>query len=92
MKTKYLKNMSITDWFRMGSYSVENTSIIWNGFIRLIGWINKSLSWKVGCGNAVIVGVDSLTGMEEMYTLSEPLISYLCDYGIKNLDQSAIHE
>ena len=43
LKVKYLKTISLTDWLRRGPYFVRNASIIGNGFLRVLGWICKSL-------------------------------------------------
>lgn len=92
LKIKYLKKRSLVDWFRLESHSIHNTSVIWNGFLWVIGWICKSLCWKVGSGKAVLIGIDPVAGMGDSFTLSQPLVSYLQDYGIMTLDQAYIHQ
>ena len=87
---KYFRILFVADWIGKGSYSAKNSSIIWNGFIRVLGWISKSLCWKVGRGSAVVIGVDPMIGMEYTFTLSGLVIIYLCDYGITMLDQVCI--
>ena len=38
---KYMHKISLYEWLRMGSYSVCFSSIIWNGFLHILGWISK---------------------------------------------------
>ena len=75
LKMKYFRRLSIADWIRKGSYSVKNSFIIWNGFVRVLDWICKSLSWRVGKGSEVTVQVDPVIGVEDTYSLSKPLIN-----------------
>ena len=85
-QAKYIHKLSLSDWVIKGEHSVVKTSLIWNGFLRLFGWISKTLSWKVGDGKYVKVGIDPVVGMEETYCLSWSLVSYLQDYGINTLN------
>ena len=74
------------EWIRKVEHLMNNYSIIWNVFIRVLGWICKSLSWKDENGKAVKFGIDPVIGMEETFILSRSLTSYLQDCGISTLD------
>ena len=54
-----------------------NNSIIWNGSIRVFGWLSKSLCWKVGDGRSVQVGINHVVGLEQHFSLSQFLFDYL---------------
>ena len=55
IRSKYLHKHSLVEWIRIDSHLVAHTSFIWNGFTRLVGWVHKALSCKIGNGEAVLV-------------------------------------
>ena len=46
---------------------ISSIYVIWNGFVKVFGWINKALSWKVGNGTSVHVGVEAIVGLEKSF-------------------------
>ena len=81
-----MRNHSLTDWLRQGSYSIQQASIVWNEFLHVIGWINASLSWRVGSSREVRIGIDPMAGMEDSSLLSCQLIAHLNNHGVVSLD------
>ena len=75
--SKYLCNCTLIEWIRKHNHLVSSTSVIWNGFIRVFGWISKALAWKVGNGTSVHVGTDPIVGLEKSSGLSPCLVDYL---------------
>ena len=89
---KYMKNMLIQNWFRNKDFRFNNTSRIWMGFINTLKWIGQGLTWQVGQGTEVRVGVDPIVGLGSSYILPYELRTYLVDYGIYTLAQAINHE
>ena len=59
--------------------------MFWNGFLRTLIWITRMLSWKVGDGFSIKLGIDPIIGMESHYVLSDDLREYLTYYGLTAL-------
>ena len=85
---KYLKNRPLEDWIRAWNFIVIGTSYLWNGFIKILSWITYKLSWKVGDGMKIHLGVDPIAGLDASYSLPVDLRDYLTDYGITCLAQA----
>ena len=62
--------------------------MIWKGFIHSLSWLSKGLTWYVGNGENIRVGLDLIVGMGSPYSLPKNLRDYLEDYGILSLDQA----
>ena len=77
MEDKYLRKLAMVDWIRKEEHSVQNSLIIWNGFMRVLGWIYKSMCWKARNDEDVQIGINPIIGMEATLMLYESLISYL---------------
>ena len=52
--------------------------------------MSKSLCWKVGNGVSIQVGINPIFGLDKSYSLSQSLVEYLQDFGLKNLNQVRI--
>ena len=74
---EYLRKLSVVKWIRKEEHLLQNTSNIWNGFMRVLGWICKSMCWKARNGEDVKIGINPIIGMEETLMLYGSLISYL---------------
>ena len=74
------------DWIRLYNHYVSNASVIWTGFIRVFGWVSKSLSWKVSSGAFVVVGTNPIVGLDKTFFLLRPLVEYLHYYSLMTLD------
>ena len=75
--TKYIFNSSLLGWLKVAEKSVARSSYFQNGFVRVFSWISKALSWKVGNGKLIMLGVDLIIGLEDYYVLSPKLVEYL---------------
>ena len=82
---KYLKNLSVVSWIRRKAFSTNCVSVIWKGFLQTLSWVGCGLSWKVGNGEDIRVGIDPIMGTEELVVLPQELRDYLEDYGIVTL-------
>ena len=61
---KYIK-MNLVDWVRIPNKMSRNISPIWKGFLKNYLLIGMNLTWKVGNGMNVIVGIDPTIGLGE---------------------------
>ena len=59
---------------------VERTSYIWNGFLRVLCWINRDMGWKVWDNRSIMLGDDLISGINSTFSLSSDMVSYLNDY------------
>lgn len=83
---KYIK-MDIFSWFRAPRVTGRNSSYIWRGFMKILLWICSYLSWDVGCGKNVFVGVDPIAGVSGNFCLSQELRNLFSSYGLFTLNQ-----
>ena len=58
-------------WLRNKKFGLRGSSIIWNGFIKTITWLGKCLSWKVGDGQDVLIGTDTIVGISENHYFAQ---------------------
>ena len=79
--------MSVVSWIHSKAFSVRGVSVIWKGFIHTLSWLGRGLTWHVGNGETIRVGLDPIVGMGSPYSLPKDLWEYLEDYGILSLDQ-----
>lgn len=56
---------------------LKGTSTVWDGFIKVYNWLAKDLTWYVGNGQDIIIGIDPILGMEDNYKLFDDILSYL---------------
>lgn len=88
LSVKYLKKLSVVSWIRNKAFSVRGVSVIWKGFIHTLSWLGRGLTWHVGNGETIRVGLDPIVGMGSPYSLRNDLREYLEEYGILTLDQA----
>lgn len=50
-------------------------------------WLCNNLCWVVGQGNNILVGLNTMVGMEGFHTLPMPIILYLQNRGLQHLPQ-----
>lgn len=65
----------------------SNASPLWAGFLKVYKWMGAGLSWLIGNGSPIYVGIDPVIGGETFYQLSACLISKLHSAGIYRLSQ-----
>ena len=70
ISVKYLKKLPVATWLRNKSFSVRGVSVIWKGFILTISWLGSGLTWLVGNGSAIRIGLDPIVGLGSPFTLS----------------------
>ena len=73
LSAKYLKGDSVVTWLRGKHFSTRGVSIIWRGFLQVIPWMGKQLSWQVGNGIDIKIGIDPIYGIPESLHFSEGL-------------------
>ena len=69
-KSKYIKDVSFTRWFRSIEFELKGSSIIWNSFIKILHWIKKHISWDIGSAESVQVLIDPFIGDNGRYKLT----------------------
>ena len=65
-----------------------NKSLIWKGFLLTLSWLGSGLTWLVGKGSAVRIGIDPIVGLGSPFSLTQDLREYLEDFSIYSLDQA----
>ena len=85
---KYLKNLSVVAWFRGKNFNYRGVSIFWKGLLQTLPWLGRCLSWHVGSGHDVLVGIDPIVGSQTPHTLPTGLREYLEDLDITTLSQA----
>ena len=85
--SKYSSNQSLSNWVRNSELHNIGASLIWNSFIKVYHWISRSLSWKVGCGEEIRLGIDPVLGLEVQFLSSPSLIAFLNAQDIWHLSQ-----
>ena len=67
--SKYLKKYSMEYWIRKDDKSISQASNIWYGFTRTFPWLGSYISWNIGNGEKVILGIDSFVGGDTFYNI-----------------------
>ena len=75
------------DWLRSKSFGTRNASLFWRGFLEVLPWMGKYLSWQVGNGESILLGIDPIAELSAPFTLPEDLRLYLEDLNICTLAQ-----
>ena len=65
--SKYCSNWAISTWVRNSQLYNRGTSLTWNTFLKVYHWISRSLSWKVGSGEDIRLGIDPIVGLEVQF-------------------------
>lgn len=84
---KYIYPLSLIDWIRRSDKSCRIASNHWKALLKAFHVIEPYLPWKVGNGNLVWVGRDSILGLPGGVRLSSELKVLLHDRGFHMLDQ-----
>ena len=66
LSAKYLKNHSVVTWIRQKSFAINGVSVIWKGFILTLSWVGSCLSWQVGNGEDIRIGLDLIVGTDSL--------------------------
>ena len=62
MKSKYLKNTYVITWVRKSNFYYANASMIWSSMMKVIHWLKKGISWNIGNGKNILIGIDPSIG------------------------------
>ena len=92
MITKYLKGLSIEDWFRLERKNTHGASIVWKGMEKAFPLVGNWTSWKVSNKRMVKIEEDPWIGAKGNYKLSEALLLKLHEVGIFPLWEAASQE
>ena len=84
-----MKKLPLHTWLREKCFFIQNSSIIWKGFLKTLHWIGKGILWQVGNGSDIHLGVDLVVGLSNSFILPDDLRAYLEDYGINTLAQAS---
>jgi len=83
---KYLKGQCVYDWIQKDVFNASNASVVWNGILDVIAIIKPGLSWRIGDGTKIRIGMDRIVGVGEDYLLSDSLINTLHEKGYYTLN------
>ena len=70
ISVKYLKKLPVASWLCNKSFSVRGVFVIWNGFLLTLSWLGSGLTWLVGKGLAVRIGIDPIVGLGSPFSLT----------------------
>ena len=85
---KYMKHISMVAWLRGKCFCTRGVSIIWRGFLQTLPWLGCHLSWQVGNGNDILIGIDPIIGVPSSLSLPDDLRTFLEDLDINTLSQA----
>jgi len=87
---KYLRNLSIFEWFRSLPHRKHNISTIWRGFVDVAQEIGSHIAWQIGSGALVKVGIDPVVGGGQNEFLPDGLFFFFHERGYSSLDHFGI--
>ena len=67
--------------------SKNGTSIIWNSLIKVIHWVKRWISWEIGNGKNVYIGIDPFVGDKGNFDIPQEILEHLEFIGLKTLAQ-----
>ena len=85
LQLKYMKSSSVIDWLRYKRFNSHCASPMWRVFLQTLPWMGNHLTWQVGDGENILLGVDPIVGSHSSFSLPEDLRSYLEDLNICTL-------
>ena len=71
---KYLRRLSVVPQLRFGNARSVNGSVIWCSLLGTFPIIIVNLSWQVGRGSLICIGLDPIIGITQ-YQLSQALLA-----------------
>jgi hypothetical protein len=60
--SKYICPLLVLDWNKSSRKSHQNTSIFWKALVQYFSLTRKWITWKVGDGKIIMLGVDPYIG------------------------------
>lgn len=82
MKIKYLGNKDITYWYRNRSLGPCQGSAIWRSLKKVSQFFLKRLIWKLQSGNNILIGFDSILGVQTESPIPQQLLMSLHQKGL----------
>ena len=76
---------SVESWLRGKKFLSRGVSAIWKGFLLTLPWLGRHLSWQVGNGKSVLLGIDLIVGISNSLMIPQGLHEYLEDLDIVTL-------
>ena len=71
-----MHTLPLKQWLCRENYNYSSPSLIWRSFLIDLSYINPDISWRVGRGNCIYIGIDPLVGIGHPL-LSNPLLDWL---------------
>ena len=65
------------EYWLSGYKETANSSFFWLSFMRQFNWIRKWLTWIIGNGHKIVVGIDPIISGPQIHTFTNDLISHL---------------
>lgn len=84
---KYIKTFFLADWFREPVVAPAHSSPMWKNLLKSLPIIKHWISWKVGQGIQVMIGIDPIVGFSGNFILSHSLMGELKRANIEVLCQ-----
>jgi hypothetical protein len=85
---KYLQKKTVEEWFRLEKIYSTGSSNFWRALTLSLPVISDWLSWKIGNGKTVHLGVDPIVVCHNFYKLSTNLTVALKEQGVTYLAQA----
>ena len=86
MKTKYLKNTLGNTWIRKSQFYYANTPVIWSSMMKVIHQLKKGISWNIGNGKNILIGIDPFIGDNGCPYLPTDFIEHLAWIDMRTMD------
>jgi hypothetical protein len=64
---KYLKNLTLVEWVKNYKGLGKKESPFWRGFLKFYPVIGNLISWKIGNGEQLRLGIDPFVNGEYFY-------------------------
>jgi len=81
-----MKGLSLELWIRYKLYRQSGGSIFWRSVCRHIHWILRGLSWQIGNGHSLCIGLDPYASLkDDSYRLPDHMVITLQNRGLDRL-------
>jgi len=81
MRKKYLKGLDVVTWLKKHTLVFKIASLVWRNLMTTLPIIKRWLTWKVGSGQRILLGMDPFVGGGSFYKLSDNIVSSLHSNG-----------
>jgi hypothetical protein len=73
IKDKYIPHCSVVTWLRSAPATTSSASQTWKNLLKSLHLITHWLSWRLGSGHSMLLGLDSILGLGSSSFLSRQL-------------------